>query len=87
MPRARLSPLALRAPAAASALLAAALLPACGAGPFEGEFQGTCAVGDGTDAFTLPIEFTVVEGDEGELVGFGAFRFNREKVKERVRNV
>jgi hypothetical protein len=67
---------ALRGGARAALLLAAAGLAGCGAPPFEGQFRGTCNVGEGTDAFALPIEFTVIEGDEGDVLGYGAFRFN-----------
>lgn len=82
MPRATpLSPARRRAPRSRAVgpvalLLGAVGLAGCAAPPFEGEFQGTCNVGEGTDAFALPIEFTVIEGDEGDVLGYGAFRFN-----------
>jgi hypothetical protein len=49
-------------------------LGAC-AQPLDGAWSGTCAVGEGSDQFELPVAFDVLELEDGRLGGSGTFQF------------
>ena len=57
------------------ALAVCALGVGCGA-PLSGRYQGKCSLGEGTGAFTMPIDHDLVEAEDGRIEGFGSFKFN-----------